>query len=229
MYLLYILKSTVISVELRLYLYGMTDVVQTLIIVIPVLLISMAIHESMHGLAGLWLGDDTAQAEGRISLNPLKHVDPVLTVALPILLAVLGGPIFGAAKPVNINMLRVRYGAFGGAIIGMIGPLSNLVIAIVAAFLLRNVEALQTGFALQAMLVTITLNIGFFVFNSIPFPPLDGSRLLYAFAPEPVQRFMDMIEQQGFFAFILFMLLLYPVIGPLMSNLTSMLTTGLLS
>ena len=200
----------------------------TLAIVIPVLLVSMSIHETMHGLAALWLGDETAKDEGRISINPIKHIDPFLTIALPALLAVIGAPIFGAAKPVNIDMRSVRWGEFGGAIIGMIGPISNLVIAIIAALLLRNFEIFQSGLLLEILRFTLLINVGFFIFNSIPFPPLDGSRLLYAFAPEPVQRFMDSIEQFGLVGFFIFMLLFFQFLSPVIGRLSSMLTAGLL-
>ena len=181
----------------------------------------------MHAVAGLWLGDDTAKGEGRISLNPLKHIDPYLTVALPILMAIVHGPIFGMAKPVNIDMRRVKYQEFGGAIIGMIGPLTNLLIAFVAAMLFKHFDVLQTGLARDILSTTIILNVGFFVFNSIPFPPLDGSRLLYAFAPTALQNLMDFIEQQGIFGFFIFMFLFYSYLQPVLLKISSALTNGL--
>ena len=206
----------------------MNDTLRQVLILVPILLLSISIHETMHAVAGLWLGDDTAKDEGRISLNPLRHIDPFLTIGLPILMVILHGPVFGMAKPVNIDMRRVKYEEFGGAIIGMIGPLTNLLIAIVAAILFRSFESLQVGLASEILGTTIILNIGFFVFNSIPYPPLDGSRLLYAFAPTAIQNAMDFIEQQGIFGFFIFMYLFYSFLQPVLSKIIYILTNGLL-
>jgi Zn-dependent protease len=114
----------------------MSEKVLTLVITFPIILVSMSIHELMHALASDKLGDDTARSMGRISLNPLKHIDPILTIALPLLLALSGGPIFGAAKPVQVNFNRLKYDEFGGAIVGAVGPLTNFVLAIIAALVL---------------------------------------------------------------------------------------------
>ena len=206
----------------------MNETLREVLILVPILLISISVHESMHALAGLWLGDDTAKDEGRISLNPIKHIDPYLTIGLPILMVIVHGPIFGMAKPVNIDMRRVKYNEFGGAIIGMIGPLTNLVIAVIAALLFKNISAFQVGLARDIFATTIALNIGFFVFNSIPYPPLDGSRLLYAFAPKALQNVMDFIEQQGIFGFFIFMLLFYTYLQPVLAKIIFFLTNGLL-
>src|SRR5262245_3804270 len=108
----------------------MSDLVYTLLISIPVLLMSISLHEAMHALVGYWLGDDTAKHQGRITLNPLAHVDPFLTIALPILLILAGAPAFGAAKPVEIDFRRLKWDEFGGAIVGVVGPLTNFAIAL---------------------------------------------------------------------------------------------------
>jgi Zn-dependent protease len=209
----------------------MNNTIYTLSIVIPILLISISLHESMHALVGLWLGDDTAKHQGRISLNPLRHIDPFLTVLLPIILVLSHLPVFGAAKPVEIDFRRVKYDEFGAALIGAVGPFTNLLIAIVAALILRT--AMPTSGLMQDILAyTIVINIGFFVFNLIPWPPLDGSRILYAFAPKALQELMETIEHMGFTGLIIFMLLFYqfisPAIGTLIEKLTSGLTNGLL-
>jgi Zn-dependent protease len=115
----------------------MNSTVQTLVITFPIILISMSIHELMHALVSDRLGDDTARSMGRISLNPLRHIDPILTIALPLLLAITGGPIFGAAKPVQVDFRRLKYDEFGGALVGAVGPLTNLVLAIISALALR--------------------------------------------------------------------------------------------
>jgi len=206
----------------------MNETVYTLSIVIPILLISISLHESMHALVGYWLGDDTAKHQGRISLNPLVHVDPFLTILLPILLALAHAPIFGAAKPVEIDFRRVKYDEFGAAIIGAVGPLTNLLIAAVAALIL-NTTAPSSGLGLDILAYTIIINVGFAVFNLIPWPPLDGSRVLYAFAPRPLQEFMEAIERMGFAGLIIFMLLFYQFLSPFIGNLIGDLTSGLTS
>lgn len=199
---------------------------EVLFIILPIVFISMSFHEMMHALTSYKLGDDTAHAMGRISLNPLRHIDPFFTLALPLLLALSGGPIFGAAKPVEVNFNRIKYAEFGGAIVGMIGPLTNLVLAGVAAALL-NFGAIESGLLYKVLGYTVIINIGFFVFNSIPWPPLDGSRLLYAFAPRPLQQLMESIERLGLIGLVVFIFLFFQVLNPVMGNLIQKLVNGL--
>jgi Zn-dependent protease len=199
----------------------MSDTAQTLIIVFPILIASMTLHEMMHAFVSDWLGDDTARSMGRISFNPLRHIDPFLTIALPLLLAVAGAPIFGAAKPVQVNFNRLKYDEFGGALVG-----ANLAIAIVAASILRFADV-GSGLEYKILAYTVVINIGFFVFNSIPWPPLDGSRVLYAFAPRPLQEFMEMIEQWGLSGLIIFMLIFYQFISPYIGSIMQAITGGL--
>jgi len=173
-----------------------------LVIVLAVILVSMMLHEVMHGLTAYSLGDDTAKLSGRLTLNPIKHVDPFLTIILPILLAISGGPIFGGAKPVPFNPGRLKYDEWGVALVALAGPITNLVIAFVAfgvgslAGVIGSAgfEASLAGMVFQ---VVVVVNLGFFVFNMIPLPPLDGSRVLYALAPEFVRRGMEAVERLG--------------------------------
>lgn len=190
-------------------------------IVLLSILISMTLHEAMHGFAGYWLGDDTAKLQGRLTLNPLAHIDPVMTVALPLILAAIGAPPFGAAKPVPFNPLNVRYGEFGAALVGLAGPLTNLLLA-AAAFLIGTL-AFNTGLSFNPADVTslffttfIYVNLAFFVFNMLPIPPLDGSRLLYAIAPDGVRRVMEMMEQYGIFVVFAIILLFNQQLGMFM-------------
>jgi Zn-dependent protease len=156
----------------------------------------MTLHEAMHAYASNWLGDDTAKLEGRLTLNPIAHIDPFLTLALPIMLAILGLPIFGGAKPVPFNPSRVRFEEFGAAIVGVAGPLTNLVIAFIL-FAIYAFAGTPEGFLGTALIVGVTVNLGFFIFNMLPIPPLDGSRLLYALAPDGIRGVMETIERQG--------------------------------
>lgn len=167
----------------------------------------MAIHEAMHAFTAHALGDTTAKDEGRLTLNPLKHIDLFTTVLLPVLMIVAGLPPFFAAKPVPFNPERVKYEEFGAALVGLAGPLTNFLLAVVAAIIVHLFGIAVGTDLFHVFSIFIVVNLGFFVFNMIPFPPLDGSRLLYALAPEPVQRVMYQIESLGFTAIVLFMFL----------------------
>lgn len=188
-------------------------------IVIGVILLSMTLHEAMHAFMGYFLGDDTAKREGRLTLNPIKHIDPFLTLLLPIALAVAGLPIFGGAKPVPFNPDRVRYDEWGAALVAIAGPLTNLIISFVAFGILAMTSSgvSADGTLLnQILITTVTVNLGFFVFNMIPLPPLDGSRVLYALAPEFVRRGMEALERFGIIVIFAIVLVASPFIGAFM-------------
>ena len=180
-------------------------------VVFIVVLLSMTVHEAMHAFTSYWLGDDTAKHQGRLTLNPFAHIDPFLTILLPLGLALVGAPIFGGAKPVPFNPTRVRYGDFGAALVGIAGPLTNLVIA----FFAFGLYALFGGSGVwgQILQLTVLVNLGFFIFNMLPIPPLDGSRLLYALAPSGARRAMEVIEQQGIVIVFALVLLFSSQIG----------------
>lgn len=197
-----------------------------LLIVIPVIIVSMGVHEAMHALVAHKLGDTTASDMGRITLNPLKHIDIVTTVALPVLLIIAGLPPIFAAKPVPFNPDRVKFEEYGAALVGLAGPFTNLAIAVAAAVAYRLFQ--PTGIFDDIFLVTLVINCSFFVFNMLPIPPLDGSRLLYAVAPEPLQNVMAAIERAGIFVLLAVLFLLLPVIGPLVNNGVSSLVNFLL-
>ena len=194
-----------------------------LIIVLVTILLSMTLHEAMHAFMGYFLGDDTAKAQGRLSLNPIKHIDPIMTIALPLFLAVMGGPIFGGAKPVPFNPYKVRYGEWGAALVAIAGPLTNLLIAFVVfgvgvlsgVITSAGVEATLAG---QIVITAVSVNLGFFVFNMLPIPPLDGSRVLYALAPDPVKAGMEYIERYGIFLVFGLVLIGASVLGQIMAG-----------
>lgn len=184
-----------------------------LVIVLAVIFVSMTLHEAMHGYVSYWLGDDTAKDLGRLSFNPLKHIDPFLTIILPLLLAVAGAPIFGGAKPVPFNPSKVRGGEWGVAAVALAGPLTNFLIAFVAYGLWAAFGGGISSTWTTIAAATVSVNLGFFVFNIIPVPPLDGSRVFYALAPDFIRNFMNYIERYGIIFVFLLVLLFNQQIG----------------
>ncbi|HJM04373.1 MAG TPA: site-2 protease family protein [Candidatus Saccharimonadaceae bacterium] len=173
------------------------EIVTYILIVVGVILVSMTLHEAMHAFTSYWLGDDTAKLQGRLTLNPVKHIDPFLTILLPLGLAIVGAPIFGGARPVPFNPDRVKWDDWGAALIAIAGPLTNLVIAFLAFGIWAVSGAPMEGLYAQIIITMFTVNLGFFVFNMLPLPPLDGSRVIYALAPEFVRTGMRFIESFG--------------------------------
>jgi Zn-dependent protease len=190
-----------------------------IVLVVGCMLVSLSFHEAMHAFVAHSLGDTTAQEQGRLTLNPLKHVDVLTTIVLPAVLMLIHLPPFFIAKPVPFDPHQVRHNEYGAALVALAGPATNLLLAVVGSLLLRfGGGVANAGFA-HAIAVFMEVNILFFVFNMIPFPPLDGSRLLYAFAPEPLQRLMLQIESAGFMMIVVFILLVFPFISPLVQNI----------
>lgn len=187
----------------------------TIVVFIAILFVSVSFHEMMHAFTAHMLGDDLAHAHGRISLNPMRHIDPMLTIALPAVMLLMGMSPILAAKPVPINTNRISGDELGLAVVGLAGPLTNLVLASIGAIAL-NIFMPTQSLGQDIVQLFVELNVSLFVFNMIPLPPLDGSRLLYAVAPRPVQRFMEQIEQMGIFVVIMFLFILLPVISPVL-------------
>lgn len=171
----------------------------------------------MHAYIAYKLGDDLAHSRGRISLNPLRHIDPMLTIALPVFMILMGLPPILAAKPVPINVNRVSGDEMGLAAIGIAGPLTNLLLATIASIVLNGLS-LNPGSIRDLFTLFIELNVRLFVFNMLPIPPLDGSRLLYALAPRSLQVLMEKMEQMGIFISIMIIFLLLSVLGPILIN-----------
>lgn len=192
-----------------------------IVTVLAVIVLSMTLHEAMHGFVAYWLGDSTAKYSGRLSLNPIKHIDPFMTILLPLALAMSGMPVFGGAKPVPFNPLNLRFGEWGAALVAIAGPLTNFFVAFVA-FGLFNAFSLSLASPVGYVLfITIMVNLGFFVFNMIPIPPLDGSRVLYALAPDFVRRGMEAVERFGVILIFAVVLVASPVIGQIMGFATN--------
>jgi Zn-dependent protease len=182
-------------------------------IVLVVILFSMTLHEAMHAFASYWLGDHTAKMHGRLSLNPIKHIDPFLTIILPITLALIGAPIFGGAKPVPFNPYNVRFGEWGAALVAIAGPVTNFIIAFLAFGVWAVSGVSEQTILGQVLAITVYVNLGFFIFNMIPIPPLDGSRVIYALAPEFVRRGMEAIEGFGIIFIFAVVFIMGPYIG----------------
>lgn len=175
--------------------------VQDAILGLAVLLASVIIHENAHGVVALWLGDNTAKAAGRLTLNPVKHLDPVGSVILPAMLFFTGGVMFGYAKPVPINPAKLRgKDRAGFAIVALAGPVSNLVLAFIAATLLERQAVSFAGVSTGAkiLLFFFEWNMLLAAFNLVPIPPLDGSRLLRVVLSEKGRQTLDRIEPFGF-------------------------------
>lgn len=173
----------------------------SVVITLGVILVSMVLHELAHGFVAYKLGDDTAKVDGRLTLNPLKHLDPILSIAMPLLLLLTGGPVFGGAKPVPVDSRKLKHGPWGMALVAIAGPLTNILLAFLGfligyfteAFTLAGMSTLWG----QVMSSFVMINLGFGIFNLIPIPPLDGSRVLYAIAPDPVRGVFEKIEPFG--------------------------------
>lgn len=189
---------------------------------IVALIVSVVIHEMAHGYAALWQGDPTAKLQGRLSPNPLVHLDPLMSVIIPGLLIMSGSPLlFGAAKPVPYNPYNFRNQKWGEALVALAGPVSNVCIALLFAVIIQSAGMLglsQTFVELSVMVVV--LNIFLALFNLIPIPPLDGSKILPRLLPLSARmsydRFRTQLEAQPFlgFAIVLFVFFFF-LQGPL--------------
>ncbi len=189
-----------------------------IIILLVILLFSAIVHEVSHGLVAEKLGDDTAREMGRITLNPIPHIDPFGSILLPLVLLMAGSPvIFGAAKPVPVNFNRLRNPKSGMALVSLAGPLSNFLLAVL--FVIPIKLHLTNGISQPILLEAILINLVLGTFNLIPIPPLDGSKILAALAPDEWMYKILEWERWGFILVFVFLMLgilekiLLPVIG----------------
>lgn len=175
-----------------------------------VLLFSIILHELAHGSVAYSLGDPTAKYEGRLTLNPLKHLDPFGSVILPLLLFILSlgsgsGFIFGWAKPVPVNPYNFRDQKWGQLKVALAGPGSNIALAIIFGLLLRFVPAnfflMQNGMSLIFFYI-VRINLMLAIFNLLPIPPLDGSWILFNILPDRFNKFKMFFQQYGLFILI---------------------------
>lgn len=181
------------------------------VIIVLILLFSSVLHEFMHGFTAYKLGDPTAKLLGRLTLNPLAHIDPFTSVLLPALLIFSGSPIiFGAAKPVPVNPAFLKEGRKDFAIVALAGPLTNITIAIIFSFILKLVP-FSSYFFVSFFQQVVIYNLMLAIINLIPIPPLDGSRIFSVILPSNLAKAYFSLEPYGIF--ILFFLLLFPIGG----------------
>ena len=188
--------------------------------IIAVIVMSAVIHEVMHGVAADKLGDPTARLQGRLTLNPLPHIDMFGSVLLPAILVLTQSPILlGWAKPVPYNPYNLRPGRFSEAIVAGAGPFSNLVIALIGGLIMRT--GLLGGLN-DVIFIIVVVNVMLFLFNLIPIPPLDGSKVLSAFLPRSLSHSYDRLRAQmemnpflGMGVIVVFILLLGGSFGSL--------------
>ena len=175
------------------------------IFTLVVLFFSIVIHEIAHGSVALHLGDSTAKDAGRLSLNPLKHIDPVGTILLPLLLlfATQGqGPIIGWAKPVPINPFNFRDQKWGVLKVSIAGPLTNFLLALIFGLIIRFIPLPEPASILFSIIVIY--NFAWGVFNLIPIPPFDGSHILFTFLGDRFLKLKMFLSQYGLFILIFF-------------------------
>lgn len=189
---------------------------------IVILIFSVVIHEVSHGFAALALGDRTAEEQGRLTLNPIPHLDLFGSIILPAMSYLFGGVIVGWARPVPYNPYRLRNRAWGPAIVGLAGPAANIFLAVMFGLIVRLLAAGSFGsfaanFAAIAAAISF-LNFTLAFFNLIPVPPLDGSKLLFALMPARWHGARAALEQYGIFLLLVIIALLPPLIGPLVGG-----------
>lgn len=188
-----------------------------LVIGIIILVFSAILHEIAHGWAAEKLGDPTARIAGRLTLNPIPHLDPIMSIAVPLLLIFSGSPlVFGAAKPVPVNPLMLREGRKDIAIVALAGPLTNLALALIGALLLRIVGPVSPELS-SILFIVVRFNLALGFLNLIPVPPLDGSKFFSILMPERVAQQYFALAPFGIF--VLFLLLLATPLGDLLNVL----------
>ena len=193
-------------------------------IVLVIIVGSVILHELAHGLVAYWLGDDTAKKAGRLTLNPFKHIDPYMSIIVPVVLYLINAPVFGGAKPVPVNFNNLKWREWGMALVALAGPFANFLIAFIAFLIGHFTGALYDPSNETLLFISqeiVFINLGFMIFNLIPIPPLDGSRVLYAISPNGVRTFLDSIEQYGVILVYLLILLFGNAFSFIMINATN--------
>lgn len=185
---------------------------------IAVLLMSVVIHEFAHGWMASYLGDQTAKYAGRLTLNPIKHLDIWGSFVIPFLLVMSGSPIvFGWAKPVPYNPYNLRDQKYGSAKVAIAGPAANFLVALVFGLAMRFLpeQILISSGLYQIFSLIVLLNLLLAVFNLVPIPPLDGSKVLFSFLPSSLDDVKMFLERYGMFLLLFFIFFAFELIIPI--------------
>jgi Zn-dependent protease len=188
----------------------------SILIGFAIVIVSLTIHEAAHAWTADQLGDPTARQLGRVSLNPIVHIDPIGTILLPLISAVTGAPLLGWAKPVPVNISRLRHHRRDFMIIAAAGPISNVLQACVLAAVYRALYPIEAVDLIPAILkYAVQINLSLAFFNLIPVPPLDGGNVLAGLVPESAARVLDQLRQFGFI--VLYALMLSGILNQLIA------------
>ncbi len=202
---------------------------------VVILIMSVVIHEFAHGCVAYLLGDNTAHIQGRLTLNPLKHLDPFGSVILPLLLIISkAGFVIGWARPVPYNPNNLRNGRKGNIMVSAAGILANLIIAILFGLLIRyatffgipvyNSDPLLINPFYKISIIIVFVNLVLALFNVIPIPPLDGSKILFSFLPFRLRYVENFLERWGMFVLLFFIIFLWSKFSPIISIAFSFIT-----
>ena len=204
--------------------YGMESILITVFWIVA-LLYSVVIHEVSHGAVAYSLGDPTAKNLGRLTLNPLKHLDMFGSVMLPLISFFLGGFIFGYAKPVPYNPLNLSDRKYGPAKVAIAGPASNIFLAVLFGITLRFLPDIFSSSLVPELLgIVVMLNLFLAVFNLFPIPPLDGHWLLLTFLPARFTEVRTFLYKYGLLLLFVFLFFIFPLLMPLLRGLFRLLT-----
>lgn len=200
-----------------------------IIILIVILVFSAIIHEYMHGWMADFMGDSTAKDAGRLTLNPIPHIDPVMTIFVPILFLIGSNFqfVFGGAKPVPINLYNLRDQKYGPAWVALAGPLGNFIIAVIFSLIIRFSVGFMSVEALTIMYQIIRINLLLMIFNLIPIPPLDGSKILATFLPTEARLKFYELERYGMIFVMMFLFVGFDIVIFLINMLMYFLLMGM--
>ena len=193
---------------------------ELLFVQVSILIMSVVIHEVFHGIAAFMLGDPTAKMMGRLTLNPIKHLDPIGSVLVPLFLVITKSPfLFGWAKPVPYNPYNLKNQRYGSAIVGFAGPGANLLVALVFGLALRfsnmfDISSSLLSSFLEVFSLIVFINLLLAVFNLVPIPPLDGSKILFTLLPYYMKDLRFFLERYGFIILIFFIFFLFQFLYP---------------
>jgi len=186
---------------------------------------SVVVHEVSHGYAASLLGDQTARYAGRLTLNPIKHLDPIGSIVVPIITS-LAGFTFGWAKPVPVNPYNFRNQRHGELIVSAVGPLSNIALAIIFGLLIR--ASFAYGFFSPSFITIaatiVLINLVLAIFNLMPIPPLDGSKVLFSLLPIHLQHIREFLERYSFALVLIFIFFVWRLLFPVIALLFGLLT-----